>query len=105
MKNFFDVFECYIIRITDSDEKEFNFSKWYYMDGTEKRSLILMGHRPNDELSYIQVNEHGEVNMEGNIPFLMTGKWLLSTGKKRDILKAGIVPALGSGRSGHEYMA
>lgn len=35
----------------------------------------------------------------------MTGKWLLSTGKKRDILKAGIVPALGSGRSGHEYMA
>lgn len=52
-----------------------------------------------------QVNEHGKVNMEGNIPCLMTGKWLLSTGKKRNILKADIVPALGSGRSGHEYMA
>ncbi len=45
--------ECYIVRITDSDEKKFDFSKWYYMDGTEKKSIYLIGHRPDDELSYI----------------------------------------------------
>ena len=45
--------ECYIVRITDSYEEEFKFSKWYYMDGTEKKSIFLMGNCPNDELSYI----------------------------------------------------
>ncbi len=45
--------ECYIVRITDSDEDEFNFSHWYYKDGTEKKSIFLMGNCPNDELSYI----------------------------------------------------
>ena len=45
--------ECYIVRITDSDEDEFNFSHWYYKDGTEKKSIFLMGNRPGDELSYI----------------------------------------------------
>lgn len=45
--------ECYIVRITDSDKDEFEFSRWYYRDGTEKKSIFLMGNRPNDELSYI----------------------------------------------------
>ena len=45
--------ECYIVRITDSDEDEFNFSHWYYRDGTEKKSIYLIGHCPDDELSYI----------------------------------------------------
>ncbi len=45
--------ECYIVRITDSYEEEFKFSKWYYMDGTEKKSIFLIGHGPDEELSYI----------------------------------------------------
>ena len=45
--------ECYIVRITDSDKDEFDFSYWYYRDGTEKKSIFLMGNRPDDELSYI----------------------------------------------------
>ena len=45
--------ECYIVRITDSYEEEFNFSRWYYMDGTEKKSIFLIGHGPDEELSYI----------------------------------------------------
>lgn len=45
--------ECYIVRITDSDDEEFDFSRWYYNDGTEKKSIFLIGHRPVDELSYI----------------------------------------------------
>ena len=45
--------ECYIVRITDSYEEEFKFSRWYYMDGTEKKSIFLIGHGPDEELSYI----------------------------------------------------
>ena len=45
--------ECYIVRITDSDEDEFDFSRWYYRDGTEKKSIFLMGKRPDNELSQI----------------------------------------------------
>lgn len=45
--------ECYIVRITDSYEEEFDYSRWYYMDGTEKKSIFLIGHCPHDELSYI----------------------------------------------------
>ena len=45
--------ECYIVRIPDSDEDEFDFSRWYYRDGTEKKSIFLMGNRPDNELSQI----------------------------------------------------
>ena len=45
--------ECYIVRIADSDEDEFEFSRWYYRDGTEKKSIFLMGKRPDNELSQI----------------------------------------------------
>ena len=45
--------ECYIVRIPDSDEDEFDFSRWYYRDGTEKKSIFLMGKRPDNELSQI----------------------------------------------------
>ena len=39
--------ECYIVRIADSDEDEFEFSRWYYRDGKEKKSIFLMGNRPD----------------------------------------------------------
>ena len=45
--------ECYIVRIADSDEDEFEFSRWYYWDGKEKKSIFLMGKRPDNELSQI----------------------------------------------------
>ena len=45
--------ECYIVRIADSDEDEFEFSRWYYWDGKEKKSIFLMGNRPDNELSQI----------------------------------------------------
>ncbi len=45
--------ECYIVRITDSDKDEFDFSYWYYRDGIEKKSIFLMGNCPDNELSYI----------------------------------------------------
>ncbi len=45
--------ECYIVRIADSDEDEFEFSRWYYRDGKEKKSIFLMGNRPDNELSQI----------------------------------------------------
>lgn len=39
------------------------------------------------------------------IGILTTERWLLLTQKRQNILKADIVPALGSGRSRNEYMA
>lgn len=43
--------ECYIVRIADPDE--FGTGGWYYIDGEEKKGLVLSGRDPAHELSYI----------------------------------------------------
>lgn len=43
--------ECYIVRVADGEE--FDLSYWYYMDGGEKKPILLIGQRPSSESSYI----------------------------------------------------
>ncbi|MCI8951541.1 MAG: hypothetical protein HFG49_16200 [Lachnospiraceae bacterium] len=45
--------ECYIVRITNFYDGNPTFSRWLYMEGTEKTPMFLIGHSPTDELSYI----------------------------------------------------
>ncbi len=43
--------ECYIVQIADPET--FDLSRWYFIDGKEKKPVLLVGQRPDDELSYI----------------------------------------------------
>ena len=82
--------ECYIVRVTDSDDEEFDFSRWYYMEGTEKKSIFLIGHRPVDELSYIFMEpERNSFLVKGYVDEQLTlhhrkPEWYLIEPIKRD---------------------
>lgn len=87
--------EGYIVRITDSDDDEFNFSRWYYMEGTEKKPIFLIGQRPIDELSYIFMEPErnsffvkghveAQLSIHHNMLVLFVEEWHLIDPIKRD---------------------
>ena len=43
--------ECYIVRVENTEY--FDIDGWYYLDGAEKKPVILIGRHPINELSYI----------------------------------------------------
>ena len=87
--------ECYIVRVTDFDDKEFDFSRWYYREGTEKKSLFLIGHPPVNELSYIFMEPernsflvkgyiHEQLTIYHKKPVFFVEEWYLIEPIKRD---------------------
>ena len=85
--------ECYIVRVENTEY--FDIDGWYYLDGAEKKPVILIGRRPVDELSYIfrEANRnsflvkgymHDELTKYHNKSVFCVEEWYLIAPIKRD---------------------